>query len=104
MVLPTVVGRSKDGTFKYVRESSSGKVVGWKGQGLSKAISEVLVKSDLQATPTFTMSFFQFNPKNVSELDFHSSKKFGEQQMVNIRCIGWLGKKCVQARKRSNGI
>lgn len=56
--LPTVVGRSKDGVFKYVRESSSGKVSGWKGQGLSKAAREVLVKSGLQSTPTFTMSCF----------------------------------------------
>ena len=34
--LPTLVGRSKDGTFKYVEESVRGKVSGWKGQGLSK--------------------------------------------------------------------
>ena len=32
--LPTVVGRSKDGTFKYVRESAARKVAGWKGQGV----------------------------------------------------------------------
>ena len=50
--LPTVVGRSKDGTFKYVRESAKGKVTGWKGQGLSKKAREVLVKSRLQSTPT----------------------------------------------------
>lgn len=56
--LPTVVGRSKEGTFKHVRESSKGKVMGWKGQGLSKAAKEVLVKSGLQATTTFTMSCF----------------------------------------------
>lgn len=45
--LPTVVGRSKDGTFKYVTECSKGKVTGWKGQGLSKKAREVLVKSVL---------------------------------------------------------
>ena len=50
--LLTLVGRSEDGTFKYVTESSKGKVCGWKGQGLSKAAREVLVKSVLQATPT----------------------------------------------------
>uniref|UniRef100_A0A8R7TBJ9 Reverse transcriptase domain-containing protein n=1 Tax=Triticum urartu TaxID=4572 RepID=A0A8R7TBJ9_TRIUA len=29
--LPTLVGRSKEGTFTYVTESAKGKVTGWKG-------------------------------------------------------------------------
>ena len=41
--LPTLVGRSKDGTFRYVTECSKGKVNGLKVQGLSKAAREVLV-------------------------------------------------------------
>ena len=45
--LPTMVGRSKDGTFKYVRESAGKKVARYKGQGLSKTAREVLVKSGL---------------------------------------------------------
>lgn len=40
--LPTLVGRSKDGCFKYVTERSVAKTHGWKGQGLSKAGREVL--------------------------------------------------------------
>ena len=35
--LQPVVGRSKEGTFKHVKESSKRKVLGCKGQGLSKA-------------------------------------------------------------------
>ena len=56
--LPTVVGKSKDGTFRYVEESARGKVAGWKGQGLSKTEREMLLKSGLQSTPTFTMRYF----------------------------------------------
>lgn len=66
--LPTAVGRSKDGTFKHVRECSSGKVVGWKGQGLSKAVKEVLIKSVLQSTPTYTMSCFHLTKKMCQNL------------------------------------
>lgn len=42
--LPTVVGRSNDGSFKHITVYLASKVGGWKGQGLSKAAREVLVK------------------------------------------------------------
>jgi hypothetical protein len=41
--LPTVVGRSKKGSFKYLTESSWSKVKGWKGKGLSKEGKTILV-------------------------------------------------------------
>ena len=72
--LPTLVGRSKDGTFKYVTQCSKGKVSGWKGQGLSKKAREVLVKSGLQSTPTFTMSCFHLTKKTCRNLNSISSK------------------------------
>lgn len=71
--LPTVVGRSKDGTFKHVRECSSGKVVGWKCQGFSKAAKEVLVKSVSQSIPTYTMSCFHLTKKMCRNLSSISS-------------------------------
>jgi hypothetical protein len=55
--------RSKEGCFKYVTESSGAKVGGWKGQGLSKKGKEILVKSVLQATPTYPMNCFKFNKR-----------------------------------------
>ena len=72
--LPTLVGRSKDGTFRYVTECSKGKVDGLKGQGLSKAAREVLVKSVLQATLTYTMSCFHLTKKMCQNLTSISSK------------------------------
>ena len=72
--LPTLVGKSKEGTFRYVTESSKGKASGWKGQGLSKAAREVLIKSGLQAVPTFTMSCFQLTKKTCRNLTSISSK------------------------------
>lgn len=72
--LPTLVGKSKERTFKYVTESSKGKVTGRKGQGLSKAAREVLIKSGLQATPTFTMSCFHLTKKICRSLTSISSK------------------------------
>lgn len=68
--VPTTVGRSKEGCFKHIRERVSSKVLGWKGQGFSKAGKEVLAKSVLQATPMYTMTCFKFPKKNVLGPEF----------------------------------
>jgi hypothetical protein len=59
--------------LSIVRECSRGKISDWKGQGLSKAVKEVLVKSVLQATPTYSMSYFQLPKKMCRNLTSISS-------------------------------
>lgn len=101
--LPTLVGRSKDGTFKYVTESSKGKVSGWKGQGLSKAAREVLVKSGLQAVPTFTMSCFRLTKKMCGNLTSISSK-FWWGAANGERKVHWISWQKMCAAKREGGM
>lgn len=72
--LPTIVGQTKEGCFKYVREKSSAKGDGWKGEGMSKKRREVLVKSILPETPTYAMSCFRFSKKLCRNLTTISSK------------------------------
>jgi hypothetical protein len=72
--LPTAVGRAKEGAFKYLTESSRGKVKGWKGQGLSKAGREVLIKSVLQAVSTYAMGCFQLTKGQCGQLSSVSSQ------------------------------
>jgi hypothetical protein len=72
--LPTVVGKSKNGAFKNLTDRSRGKVGGWKGQGLSKAGKEVLVKSVLQAVSTYAMGCFQLTNSQCTTLTSISSR------------------------------
>jgi hypothetical protein len=72
--LPTAVGRSKEGAFQPLTERSRAKVGGWKGQGLSKAGKEVLVKSVLQAVSTYAMGCFQLTKGQCSSLTLTSSR------------------------------
>ncbi|XP_073363071.1 uncharacterized protein [Aegilops tauschii subsp. strangulata] len=103
--LPTVVGRSKDGTFKPVRESARGKVLGWKGQGLSKAAKEILAKSGLQATPTFTVSCFQLSKKMCRNLTTISSNFWwGSTHGENkVHWVAW-DKMCLPKRDGGMGF
>jgi hypothetical protein len=65
--LPTVVGKSKEGSFKHLHERAWGKVKGLKGQGMSKEGRSILVKSVLQAVPAYAMSCFLFTKKSCKQ-------------------------------------
>jgi hypothetical protein len=99
--LPTVVGRSKEGAFKHIREKSQGKVAGLKGQGLSKEGRSILVKSVLQSVSAYTMSCFHFSKKLCKQLSSISSH-FWWGAADGKRKVHWIGwdKMC---RSKSDG-
>ena len=101
--LPTIVGRAKDSTFKYVKDSAKGKVSGWKGQGLSKMAREVLVKSGLQSTPTFTMSCFQLTKKMCGNLSSISSN-FWWGEANGQKRVHWIAWDKMCRRKYEGGL
>jgi hypothetical protein len=57
--MPSDVGRSKSGAFKYLKDRVWKKVLGWMEQLLSVGGKEILIKSVAQAVPTFSMSCFK---------------------------------------------
>jgi hypothetical protein len=87
--LPTVIGRSKEGSFKHIRERSWGKIKGLKGQGMSKEGRSILVKSILQAVPTYAMSCFWFSKKTCKQLSLISSN-FGWGDTDGKRKVHWV--------------
>lgn len=85
------MGRGKKQSFNYIRERIWQKIQGWKEKLLSQVGRKVLIKSILQAMPTFTMNCFKL-PKNLCkdiELPFAN---FGEAiEVIRVKSIGWLG-------------
>jgi hypothetical protein len=57
--MPSDVGNSINGAFKYLRDRVWKKVQGWLEMLLSVAGKEVLIKAVAQAIPTFSMSCFR---------------------------------------------
>ena len=64
--MPTDVGHSKNGTFKYLRDRVWDKIKGWMEKLLSSAGKEVLIKSVAQAIPVYSMSCFRL-PRGLCE-------------------------------------
>ena len=57
--MPSDVGSSVNGAFKYLKDRVWKKVQGWLEQFLSAGGKEVLVKSMALAIPTYSMSCFK---------------------------------------------
>jgi hypothetical protein len=93
--LPTVVGRSKDGCFKHLRERSWEKIGGWKGQGMSKAAREVLIKSVLQAVLHIPCLVFNYRRRCLASLGLSHRGFGGEKKKERGRFLGSAGRKCV---------
>ena len=62
--LPALVGRAKKQSFIYLKERVWKKLQGWKEKILSQVGREVLIKSVIQAIPTYKMSCFKL-PKGL---------------------------------------
>ena len=57
--LPSFVGKGKKASFNYIKERVWRKLQGWEEKLFSQAVREVLIKSVIQAIPTYTMGCFK---------------------------------------------
>ena len=57
--LPSLIGKGKKASFNDIKERVWRKLHGWEGKLLSQAGREVLIKSVIQAIPTYAMECFK---------------------------------------------
>jgi hypothetical protein len=74
-----------------------------KGQGLSKAGKEVLIKSVLQSVPTYPMGCFKFSKSQCAELSSISSQ-FWWGDGSHKRKVHWISWERMCAAKQSGGM
>ena len=67
--LPSFVRRGKQDSFNYIKERVWQKIQGWEGKLLSQAGREVLIKSVIQAIPTYTMECFKIPMGLCNEIE-----------------------------------
>ena len=86
--LPSLVGKKKKASLLYIKEKVAAKLQGWKEQLLSQAGREVLLKSVIQAIPTFAMSCFKLPLTLCSDIEA-LIRNFWWGQKGNQRKIHW---------------
>ncbi|KAL0367264.1 UNVERIFIED_CONTAM: putative mitochondrial protein [Sesamum radiatum] len=101
--LPACIGRSKKEIFQDLCDTICKKVMGWKEKLLSQAGKEVLIKSVLQAIPSYTMSCFLLPKMLIKELESILADFWWSSQMKR-KSTGYLGPNSVKASKVEGDI
>lgn len=87
--LSTAVGRITSGTFDHIGERSRSKMRGWSERLFACAGREVLLKSVIQAIPTFSMSCFLLTKKVCKNLT-SSMAKYWWSSSIDRRSLHWI--------------
>jgi len=91
--MPSDVGASTNGAFKYLKDRVWKRVQGWMEQSLSAGGKEVLIKAVAQAIPTYSMSCFRL-PRGLCEHINGVLRRFwwGQQRWPEKDVLGCLGR------------
>ena len=73
--MPADIGRSKNGSFKYLKDRVWKRVQGWMEQTLSVGGKEVLIKSVVQALLVYSMACFKL-PRGLCDHIDSLTRKF----------------------------
>ena len=87
--LPAMVGRNKRASFDHLKQKIWKRLQGWEGKLLSQAGREVLIKSVIEAIPTYTMSCFKLPITLCHEIE-SLVRKFWWDQRGERRKVHWV--------------
>jgi hypothetical protein len=87
--LPDLIGRSRVSTFNELKGRIWKRIHGWQERFLTHAGKEILLKSVIQALPTYTMSVFRL-PKTLNKEINSIMDKFWWGHMENTHKIPWM--------------
>lgn len=87
--LPSDVGRSKNGAFGYLKDRIWKSLQGWMEQMLSSGGKEILIKSVVQAIPTYSMALFKL-PRGLCDYITSLVRKFWWGSKKGERKAAWV--------------
>lgn len=101
--LPSDVGKSKNGAFKYIKDRIWAKVQGWVEKCMAAAGKEVLIRSVAQAIPTFSMSCFLL-PRGLCQHIDMKLRKFFWGSKNGERKAAWVSWESLTMPKYLGGL
>jgi hypothetical protein len=67
--MPSMIGRNRTAIFAYIKDRVWQRINSWSSKCLSKAGREVMIKSVLQAIPSYVMSLFQLPTTLITTIE-----------------------------------
>lgn len=104
MGLPNILGRNKSTALGFLKDKVRQRVQSWDGRWISQAGREVLVKSVVQALPTYAMSVFLIPMNIIKDLERMISKYWWGASSTGAKKIHWLSWSELSKHKSVGGL
>ena len=88
--LPSMIGRDRNSTFAYIKDRVWHKINSWSSKYLSKAGREIMIKSVLQAIPSYVMSIFLLPTNLINTIEKMMNYLWWGHDRTSHRGINWL--------------
>jgi hypothetical protein len=102
--LPSMIGRNRNSTFAFIKDRVWQKINSWSSKCLSKAGREVMIKSVLQAIPSYVMSIFQLPATLINTIEKMINSFWWGHGRANQRGINWLSWEKLSMHKTNGGM
>jgi ribonuclease HI len=89
--LPSMIGRKKKEVFSYLKDRIWKRINSWRGRALSRAGKEIMIKSVLQAIPSYVMSVYVIPDSIIRDIErmLNSFWWGGGAHNKGIRWLAW---------------
>ncbi|KAK2424247.1 hypothetical protein QL285_034627 [Trifolium repens] len=89
--LPSMIGRKKKDVFAFVKDRIWKRINSWRGRALSRAGKEVMIKSVLQAIPSYVMSVYLSPDSTIKDIEKMMNSYWwgGGANNKGIRWLAW---------------
>ena len=102
--LPSMIGRNRNATFAFIKDRVWQKINSWSGKCLSKAGREVMIKSVLQAIPSYVMSIFCSPTNLINSIEKMMNSFWWGHGRTSQQGIHWMSWEKLSAPKIHGGI
>ena len=101
--LPSMIGKDRNATFAYIKDRVWNKINSWNGKCLSKVGREVMIKSVLQAIPSYVISIFHLPSTLVDSIEKMMNTFWWCHGRTTQRGIHWMNWEKLSAPKKHGG-
>jgi hypothetical protein len=102
--LPSMIGRSKKSTFKFIKVRIWRKINSWSSRHLSQASREVMIKPILQAISAYMMSIFLLPCTLIDEIEKMLNSFWWGHRSNNDRDLHWISWERLSVSKDHGGM
>lgn len=102
--VPSMVGRNRKSTFAFVMDWVWKRISSWNGHTLSKAGKEIMIKSVLQAIPSYVMSTYLLPQSVCDEIEKMMNSYWWGSNGATMKGIKWMSWDRLAVPKDEGGI